>query len=240
MRSSALAFLLLAPALRADGLADLRTALKNLPAIQAVKATVTCSIWDRSGEGKKAKVLQGHIQSWVEVAPSGMRMGWDKADLDRVETASKGKDKGPSRAMEALSAGKAKDLLNAAQDLLGDLKEAALQEDRMDTWQGKPARLLSLKLDAKGDMDEEDRKHLKTFSHVMTLWLAPNGAPLGLTEQLDIKGSFFLISFEAHSKTTRTFSQTGDRLVTVHEETESSGSGAGQQGQNKTVMDVHF
>lgn len=240
MRSSALAFLLLAPALRADGLADLRAALQQLPATQPLKVAVACSIWDRSGEGKKAKVLQGHIQSNVEVGASGLRMGWDKAELDRVEASVKAKDKGPTRAMEALSAEKAKDLLNAAQDLLGDLKEALLLEDRPDTWQGRPARLLSLKLDAKDDMDEEDRKHIKTFSHVMTLWLAPNGAPLGLTEQLDLKGSFFLISFEAHSKTTRTFTRTNDRLVTVHEETESSGSGAGQQGQNKTVMDVHF
>ncbi|HZU52559.1 MAG TPA: hypothetical protein VFF77_01575 [Holophagaceae bacterium] len=237
MRPAALALILLAPALQADGLTDLRAALKNLAGTQAVKATVDCQVWNRSGEGKKAKVSQGRAQARVEDGPSGLKLGWDKAALDRVEAAAKAKDKGPKQAMDALSAEKARDLLDAAKDLLGDLDGAEVLEDRADSWQGRPARLLSFKLDGK-DMDEDDRKHLKSFSHTLKVWMGADGAPLGLSEQLDMKMSVMFISVEVHHKAARTFLRSGDRLVTVHDESEDSGSGAGEHGEQKTVMDL--
>lgn len=239
MRPAALALLLALPALRADGLADLKTALRGLPATQPVKATVDCQVWNRSGEGKKAKIIQGQAQARVEDGPSGLKLGWDKTSLDRVEAATKAKDKGPRQAMDALSAEKARDLLDAAKDLLGDLDDAVVQEDRADTWQGRPARLLTLKLDGK-DMDEDDRKHLKSFSHTLKVWMGTDGAPLGLSEQLDMKMSVLFISVEVHHKAARTFLTSGDRLITVHDESEDSGSGAGEHGEQKTVMDLKF
>lgn len=223
--------------LRADGLTDLRTALKGLPATQPVKASVECQVWNRSGEGKKAKITQGQAQARVEDGPSGLKLGWDKAALDRIEVASKAKNKGPKQAMDALSAEKARDLLDASEDILGDLEDAVLLEDRMDTWQGKPARLLSFKLDAK-DMDEDDRKRLKSFSHVMKVWVDGNNMPLGLSDQMDMKLSVMFISIEVHHKGSRSFLRSGDRLVTIHDESQDSGSGAGQSGDQKTVMDL--
>ena len=239
MRLTALAFLLLAPVLRADGLSDLRAALRSLPATQPVKATVDCQVWNRNGEGKKVKITQGRVQAKIEDGPSGLKVGWDKAELDRIAAATKSKDHGPEQAMAALKAERAEAMLDAAKDLLSDLEGAKVQEDRADTFQGKPARLLTLKLED-NDMDEDDRKHLKSFSHIVKVWMAPDGAPMGLQNQLDLKGSFFLISFEVHNKTSRTFVRSGDRLVTTHEESMGNGSGAGQQSEEKTVMDLKF
>lgn len=237
MRQTALALLLLAPALRADGLTDLRATLKGLSAKQPVKATVDCQVWNRTGKGKKPKVVQGQVQAKIEDGPAGLKLGWDKAELDRIQAATKAKDHGPEQAMAALKAEKAEALLDSAKDLLSDLEEAKLQEDRADTFQGKSARLLVLKLED-NDMDEEDRKHLKTYSHILSVWMGPDGVPLGLQDQLDLKGSFFLISFEVHNKATRTFVRTGDRLVTLHEESLGNGSGAGQNSEDKKVMDL--
>ena len=229
--------LLLAAPLRADGLADLRAALQRLPATQAVKAAADCQSWSRNGKGDKAKVVQGRAQARVEDGPAGLKLGWDKAELDRVEAASKAKDKGPRQAMETLNAEKAKDLLDAAQELMGDLDEASVQEDRMDAWQGRPARLLVMKLDAK-DMDEDDRKHLKSFSRTLKVWMDGQGAPLAASEQLDMKLSVLFIGVEMHHADTRAFARSGDRLITVHEESQDSGSGAGQSGEQKTVIDL--
>ena len=239
MRPTAFALLLLAPALRADGLADLRTALKSLPAKQPVKGTVDCQVWNRTGKGKQPKIVQGRAKGMVEDGPGGLKLGWDKTELDRIQAAAKAKDHGPEQAMAELKAEKAETMLDSAKALLSDLEDAKVQEDRADTFQGKPARLLVLKLDD-NDMDEEDRKHLKTFSHTLSVWMGPDGAPLGLQEQLDMKGSFFLISFEAHTKTSRTFARSGDRLLTTHEESMGSGSGAGQSSEEKKVLDLKF
>lgn len=237
MRPASIVFLLLAPTLRADGLADLRAALKGLPAKQPVKATVDCQVWNRTGKGKQPKIVQGRARVGVEDGPGGLKLGWDKAELDRIQAAAKAKDNGPEQAMAELKAEKTEAMLDSAKALLSDIEGAHVQEDRADTFQGKPARLLVLKLDD-NDMDEEDRKHLKSFSHILSIWMGPDGAPLGLQEQLDMKGSFFLISFEAHTKTSRAFARSGDRLVTTHEESTGSGSGAGQSSEEKKVMDL--
>lgn len=237
MRPALAVILLLAPSLRADGLSDLRASLKGLPAKQPIKAEVACQVWNRTGKGKQPKIVQGRAVVTVEDGPSGLKLGWDKAELDRIQASTKAKDAGPEQAMAALKAEKAEALLDAAKDLLHDLEGAALQEDRGDTFNGKPARLLVLKLDD-NDMDPEDRKHLKSFSHLIRVWMGPDGAPLGAQDQLDMKGSFFLISFEAHTKVTRAFLRSGDRLLTIHEETLGSGSGAGQSSDSKTVTDL--
>ena len=239
MRPALAALLLLTPALRADGLSDLRAALKAFAAKQPVKATVDCQVWNRTGKGKQPKIVQGGARATVEAGPSGLKLGWDKAELDRIQAATKTKDHGPEQAMAALKAEKAEALVDAATDLLDDLKDATVQEDRADTFNGKPARLLVLRL-SDNDMDAEDRKHLKTFSHTILVWMGPDGSPMGAQDQLDLKGSFFLISFEAHTKVTRTFVRSGDRLVTIHEEELGNGSGAGQTSDSKTVMEVRL
>ena len=241
MRPAALvlALALLAPALRADGLSDLRAALQRLPATQPIKATVDCQVWSRTVKEKRPKIIQGQVQVKVEDGPAGLKLAWDKAELEHIQAAAKTKDDGPKQALDALGAGQAGELLDASRDLTETLDGARIQEDRPDTWQGHPARRLSLALDPKG-MDASDRKHIKSYSRILTIWMGADGTPLAVQDQEDLKGSFFFIGFEAHNKSLRSFARSGDRLVTVHEESQNSGSGAGQQGEQKTVMDLKF
>lgn len=240
MRPTALALLLLAPALRADGLSDLRAALQRLPATQPVKATVDCQVWNRTVKDKQPKITQGQIQVKVEEGPAGLKLGWDKAELDHVQAATKAKDNGPKQAMDAVGAEQVESLLDAAKDLMDVLEGGKIQEDRMDAWEGRPARLLTVKLDLPSDMDASDRKHLKSYNHVVKIWMAPDGTPLGLSGQEDYKASFFFIGWEQHTKESRTFARAGNRLVTTHDESETNGSGAGQQVQMKTLISAKF
>ena len=240
MRPAALALALLAPALRADGLSDLRAALQRLPATQPVKATVDCQIWNRTVKDKQPKIIQGQIQVKLEEGPAGLKLGWDKAELDHIQAATKAKDLGPQQAIGTVGAAQVETLLDAAKDLVDILEGGQIQEDRTDTWQGRPARLLIVKLGPPNDMDASDRKHIKSYSHVVKVWMAPDGTPLGLSGQEDYKASFFFIGWEQHTKESRTFARVGDRLVTAHDESESNGSGAGQQVQLKTVINAKF
>ena len=236
---SFLVLLTSAAILRADGLTDLRAALQRLPATQPVKAIVDCQVWSKTVKEKQPKILQGQVQIKVEDGPSGLKLGWDKGELDRIQAATKVKDNGPKQAMDALGAEQVGNLLDASRDLMDTLDGTKITDDRPDTWQGHPARRLTLSLDPKG-MDASDRKHIKSYTRILTIWMGPDGVPLALQDQEDLKGSFFLISFESHNKNARTFARSGDRLVTAHEESESSGSGAGQQGEQKTVVDLKF
>lgn len=223
--------------LRADGLSDLRTALKGLPASQPVKATVDCQVWSRSGDGKQPKIVQGRAQARLEDGPAGLKLGWDRAELARVEAAGKAKDEGPGKALQALGVERAERLTDAAKALLEDLDGAQVQEDRPEAWQGHPARLLVLKLEPK-DLDADDRKHLKSFSRTLKVWLGPDGVPLAADERLDMKLSVMFIGVELHHAESLAFARVGDRLVATHDETQDSGAGAGQQGDQRTVLDL--
>lgn len=238
MRPALAALLLLTPALRADGLADLRAALQKLPATQGVNASAQVNLWSRNGKGKAAKVTQGEAHLRLEDGAPGLRLIWDRTELSRIQTASDAKNEGPKRAMGALDAAKASYLLDAAKGLLRALKNPDLQEDRTDAWQGRPARLLVFSLDDMKDMDESERKHLKSYTHTVSVWMGADGVPLAVKSQTDLKGSFLLISFENHTQLTRTFTRVGDRLVATHEEILDSGAGAGESGESKTVTDL--
>ncbi len=238
MRPALAALLLLAPALKADGLSDLRAALQKLPATQGVNAEAQVSLWSRNGKGKAAKITQGQAHLRVEEGASGLRLTWGRSELDRIQAASEAKDEAPKRAMGNLDAEKAGDLLDAAKGLLRALKNANLQEDRTDTWQGHPVRLLVFSLDDMKDMDESERKHLKSYTHTVSVWMSADGVPLAVKSQTDLKGSFLLISFENHTQLTRTFTRVGDRLVATHEEILDSGAGAGESGESKTVTEL--
>jgi len=238
LRLSLVTLLLLAPALRADGLADLRAALQKLPATQSVHATAQVNLWSRNGKGKSAKITQGQAHLRLQETPSGLGLEWDQAELHRIQAASDAKDQGPKRAMGTLDAEKATALLDAAKSLLQGLKNASLQQDRADTWQGHPARLLVFTVDDLKDMTESDRKHLKSYTRTVNVWMGADGVPLAAKSQMDLKGSFFLISFESHTEASRTYTRVGDRLVATHEETLDSGSGAGESSESKTVTDL--
>ncbi|HET8715517.1 MAG TPA: hypothetical protein VFM16_06820 [Holophagaceae bacterium] len=239
MRPALPLLLTAALSLRADALTDLRTALKGLPATHPVQASVDCQVWSRSGGGKQPKIVQGRAQARLEDGPAGLKLGWDRAELARVEAAGKAKDEGPGKALQALGIERAESLLDAATALLQDLDGAQIQEDRPEAWQGHPARLLVLKLEPK-DLDADDRKHLKSFSRILKVWLGPDGLPLAASEQMDMKLSVMFIGVELHHAESRAFVRVGDRLVATHDEAQDSGSGAGQQGDQRTVLDLRF
>lgn len=242
MRPSRLPLLLLAtlaaPALRADGLGDLKAALQRLPATQNVKTSIDYQFWNQSTEDKQPKVTQGRAQATGEDGPAGLRLAWSRATVDQAWKESlKKDDKGGTRqAIQAMDAVKAAQLLNAGAELLRGLDGAQLAEDRPEAWQGHAARLLVLKLD--NELSAEEKKHIKTYSHTRKLWLDVDGTPLAEEDAIDMKGSYLLISFEMHQKASRAFTRSGDRLVTTWEQKEEGGSGLGQSSQQKSVVNV--
>ncbi len=229
--------LLLSAGLSADGLSDLRGTLGRLQGREAVKVQADYQFWNQSIEDKQPTVTQGQSQAQIEDGPAGLRLGWTRQELDQAQSegrkGKKAKD-AKARALDAFNADKADHVVNGAKSLLEDLEKATLKEYRTDTWQGRPARLLVLSLDP--DMDADERKHIKRFERTLKLWLDAEGTPLAAEDQLDLKGSYFLISFEMHHKSSRSYQRSGNRLLLTREESEQTGSGMGQKQQEKSVL----
>lgn len=108
-------------------------------------------------------------------------------------------------------------------------------EAKADTWQGKPATRLQLKLTPK--LSKQNQKYVKEMVATASVWVGGDGLPLAAETQVHMKGrALLVISFEQDQKESFQFARVGNRLVVTRHSQESSGSGGGESGQTKTVV----
>jgi hypothetical protein len=70
----------------------------------------------------------------------------------------------------------------------------------------------------------------------MRVWLDADGVPLAVERKYRLKGSRFLISFEAGESSSVTLGRVKSRLVATSSTRESEGSGMGFSSQERTVI----
>ena len=210
--------LLCVPVLRADGLSDLRAALKALPAQEAVRAKVEQDSLDRE-EGTETR---HHRTTVVEDGPGGMKILEDTGAPAHPERKGKpGKVPGTGETEGFRSE------LRAQEELLEMLKKARLLEDRMDSFEGRPARRLRLALDL--NLDEDARKYLKRFDQDLVVWLDPQNLPLALDLQMEVRARAMLFfSVRTGIRVHERFQRYRDRLLTAEARTEVEGVAVGK------------
>lgn len=230
---------------QADSLADLKGALTRLNGQEPVKANVIYQFWSQQGDDKKPIVSEGKANSVVEDGPQGLRISWSHNLIQTAAHEARAKALDPEkktptrRAIEGLKAIDVSEYLNGSEELLRTLEQAQVIEEKADAWQGKPARLLSLKLTPK--MGEQEKKYVKEFEATAKVWIGADGLPLAAQSYVHMKGRIMLvISFEQNQKKEYHFARSGNRLIVVHHVEESSGSGGGEKGQSKTVVDLNL
>jgi len=238
-----LLFLVTAPALLfADGLADVRATLQKLQSDQPLRARVEINTRRLGGESDKQKQSQAISSLIVESGPQGLTLSWSPEQIKQsrkaawTQTANPDAPKSDLATLKALAAGEALNLLDAADPLRRGLEKAVLQEERRDTYQGKPVRLLVIKVDL--GLDEEERKALKSSEAILKLWLDGEGVPLAMERDIQARFSKFLIGFRVHEHETREFQRAGGRLVVTRGSKDSSGSGFGHSDESHTTTTV--
>lgn len=231
---------LLALPLCADGLTDLKARLAQLQGQDPVKGQLGRDLWQQDKDGKEApKVVQGSLQLYVESGPQGLQLQVAPGLLAqaRREQAAAAKDPekeaGTARVLKGLNPVDLAEGLNAADGLLRDLAQSTLLEEKADTFEGQPARLLVLKPEPR--LNAQAKKALKSLTASLKVWVAADGTPLATEEVVDFKASRFLISFEGTTKKKQRFRRVGNRLVSLLSEEESSNSGFGNVQQKKVV-----
>ena len=227
--------------LRADGVADLRTALGRLPGTTALRGTLEVKRWSQNGEGKEAIERSGQASAWVEDGPLGLRMSWDRSLLGVANQEARASRKDPTAktpattGLGALSPKLVTEQINAAETVASQLEHASFLSETRESWHGKPARLLLFNLSIKG-LGERERKYVKDFSGLAQVWIDEDGTPLAATTKVRVKGrAFLVVSFSQEQEESSAFQKVGDRLVCVRTELTSSGSGAGEKGKTHNV-----
>lgn len=208
-----LAILLSGGLLQADGLSDLRAALKALPAPAKVRVRIETRSLERE-EGKEQAEQRAVL---LEDGPEGTRILEDSRPAEAPGKAKRGRK--PSTDF--------REALDPAGDLLKQLDRAKLLGEQAEAQDGRPVRRLKLALDL--DLDAEARSHLKQAEHEATVWIGPDNLPLAMDHHLEIRARVMLFAsvwtkIEIH----RRFQQVQGRLLLLDETAEAQGSAMGK------------
>jgi hypothetical protein len=243
--SAPLAALLLAAAPDAGVLGELQATLATLTARTPVAVHLTHHVETRSGEGKDATLVQGDVAGEVAESPQGLDLHWSGEVLGRAREEGRRRAVDPESPaptqeaiaeLDALHLGRRLDVASELRDVLG---YATLVEDRPDTLDGAPARLLVLKLSP--PLRARDRKYVSELDATARVWLGADGVPLGAERRVKTSGrAFLVITFESEDVETFRFAHVGDRLLVARHQGERHGSGAGEKSARKsaTVLEV--
>lgn len=218
----------------ADGLGDLRAALARLQGQAPLKASVQAHDWRRTGEGKDAKETQGQATIGLEDGPRGLQPLYSHDLLARTDAESRAaiKDKSApkplSQALGQLGFNELRTLSSAAPALQREIEDAAFKGETPEPWAGKPARKLVFESGV-DSLSEGDRKYVRDYKLVLSVWIGADGTPLASLRHLDLSGrAFVVVSFEQHSDDQRSYAVAGDRLVVLTDEEKGSAKGAGE------------
>lgn len=204
--------------LRADGLADLKAALKAQPAPAKVKLKVE----EESHERESGKDSVERRTALVEDGPGGIRVIEDSRGA-----ASPSARKGGSKPGARKASGEFEGALRPAGGLLEQLEKARVLEEKAEAYEGRPARRLRLALDL--ELDAEARSHLKQADHEATVWIGPDGLPLAMTHRIEIKARVMLVaSVWTKVDLRRRFQTAQGRLLLLDEQADVQGSALGK------------
>jgi hypothetical protein len=231
--------------LHADTLADLKARLATLDGREAVTAAVEYEFSNRAGDDDTPVKRQGKSSALVEDGPDGIRITWpreliataDREATDKNEDATQKAD--TRRAIGAIGPMMVHDHLNAAAGFLRTLEQAEFIEEKADSWEGQPARLLVMKLPP--PQNPQARKYLKEWNGTAKVWVGPGGLPLAAEMRRHQKGrALLVVSFEGDDNEDMRYAAVGGRLVILRHTKEGGGSGAGQSNHDTSLTTVRL
>ena len=223
----------------ADPVGDVRTALGKLTAREPIKATYE---YQRSvtNEGKFGDdKFSGKAVVELEGSAGGSHIVFPRLLLDQVERERQARVKNPSQqtptanALREIEPVETADAIDFAPTLLRLLDGSKLVSDGQGTWQGKPARVMVVRVPDR--LDKDDAKRMKIGENKLTLWLGADLVPLAAEHIFNAKVSILILKAELKEKKSWHFARVADRLVRTRYEAHQNSSGMGQKG-NEVVV----
>jgi hypothetical protein len=237
LSSMMIAGLLLASAVQADTVSDLRASLARLQADQPLAATLRVSSTTHDSEDA-AKSTHAKLQVCVASGADGLRIGFSPALLQRAsqEAATNAKNKDAPTPVQnllgRLSPVNVQPMVDFAPALLHKLDGATLASERDEVHDGKPAHLLLFDVPLPPSANRQ--MTVKHYIGQLSVWLGADGVPLAVQEAMQIKGRKLLISIDFGRTTRYALRAVGTRLLVVSRHTEETHSVFGNEGSSVT------
>ncbi|HET8733819.1 MAG TPA: hypothetical protein VFM45_08610, partial [Anaeromyxobacteraceae bacterium] len=179
-----------------DAIAQLVGTLARLPATTPIRARVEHKVTFRQGTDDP-NPSTGSATASAAAGPDGLRISWTPATLAQAEAEERARIANPDAfaptrdAVNDLRTLAVARSVDAVPELLRQLVEAKVLEDRPDVHEGAPARLLVLQVTPV--IAARDRKYVKEVEATSRIWLGPDGVPLAEERRALAKGRIFLI-----------------------------------------------
>lgn len=231
-RLAVLALLGMCGAARANGLDDMRSALAGLQGLGTLHGAYEVRETRTNFAAKPARgpeTLQ--VAAQVSDEASALEIRWDKGLLKRAaEESSIAKGAARRDALANLiaqtTAARVANAVNYAPRLLQTLALARFKSERMDSYRGKPARLVELVVTP--EEVPNDAISIKDNTIVAQFWLGPDNLPLATVAQHQVDAKFMVfMSYERNAREEYTFAVVANRLVVLKRESQGKEKGPG-------------
>ena len=228
----------------ADTLTPLRTALTSFRGAQPVSATVAVQRTRKSSGRFANNQSAGEATFSVAVDSTGLHLTISPTLLQQAEREAREKEADPKKmtptraAIDELAPLALVESLNFSEELLRLIAIGQLTSDKRVTWQGRPARLVGLKLTEKLPPQATSVFNVQFQNDHLNLWLADDNTPLAAERLRKGSARFLFLRGEMNSRESWNFIKRDDRLVVTRFEASFVGSGFGQRGEGKTVQIV--
>lgn len=233
-----LATLLTCQFAHADGLTDLRATLAKFDGDAAIAAQLSMQKNSKSGDSDEPKSSSAQASVTTSSSNGALQISYTSATLDKVEIEAN-KRSGDTEAVTPLAdllrditPTQVNAMLSYAGPLTRKLEQATLKEDKADTLDGKPARLLVFEVPL--NASAKDRASMKEYTGTLKVWTDDAGVPLAIDQEQVFSGRRMLISFNGSSSETATLQKVDERLVVVEQKRGQTFSGFGQMSDSTT------
>lgn len=240
-----LSSVLFAPAsAMADGLADFRNALTHLQPDAPIAVNAQFKLFGRSGEHDELIEREGLISLRLEDGADGLHAVYSPeliALLHAEELAKIDDENVKNSALNAVGQFEYwewRELLYPAEQMELVLGRYNFVSETMDTYDGRPARLLTFSM-PKEKIDKGFRKYVKKYENRLQVWIDEDGVPRA--SQLTEKGSgriFIVIGFTFKNEIHTEYRQLNGRLIAIKREVKDESSGATMQSQRHFIATV--
>ncbi|HEX3110158.1 MAG TPA: hypothetical protein VHU41_13775 [Thermoanaerobaculia bacterium] len=240
-RTAALVFTaMFATSAFADALGEVRTALQRMTASEPLHAVVQL---DRSRHSHGRFLnddFDGSVMFEVDEDANGIRVSYSRSLLQRATNEDWAKEINPARGAgtrDALSEAQPRSIetaVDAAGMVLHLVNRGHIVEQKIETVQGRPERMLLFHLPATDGAEPG----VSTTADNFTLWIGADGLPVAAKRERKGSAGVLFIHVNTVRTETWTFAARGDHLVAMRFDDRSTVDGPGQHGDAHSTWSV--
>jgi len=234
--------LVCAMSLRADTFGDMKAAVASLRGTATIQAALEIQRTDIDRGKKPPETVSGGAAVDALVDGNGLHVAYTPALLAQVAKEQAARQANQelhaptARAVEELGPLPIAERLDFGRILLGMLGRAAVVSEKRVVYDGRAARLLTLKLNT--PVPKTSIGHLEILEDSMNLWIGDDNVPMAAQRTERYTGGILFIKAEGSQTSRWAFTRKDDRLVAKRTETKNTSSGFGENRDETEIVTV--